>query len=141
MTVAIPPTTYDIWGPMGTYISQLEMAVVVAAACHCARDLRNGSCLVHVDNVAALMALFKGKGTSPILDAMAFAVHFVFFTLHVAPYFEYGESASNWADEISREGHHHQWARHNQFERDACAFFPSLLLLPPAAIVRVVEYL
>ena len=46
---------------------------------------------------------------------MAKLVHLACFAIRAVPYFEYIESAANWADEISRVGTQGNWAPSNAF--------------------------
>ena len=55
-------------------------------------------------SVAALMAPVNGRSSVDSLDAMARANHVVSLSLGASHYYEWGQSASNWADRISREG-------------------------------------
>ena len=71
---------------------------------------------------------------------MARLGHVACFAMQAAPYFEYVESGSNWADEISREGLEGSWAPQNNFEVGVCTFVPQLLGLPCAALARVFSF-
>ena len=57
----------------------------------------------------------KGSSGSCSLDQMAKLVHLACFAIRAVPYFEYIESAANWADEISRVGTQGNWAPSNAF--------------------------
>ena len=87
------------------------------------------------------MALVKGSSGSHSLDQMAMLVHLACFALRSVPYFEYIESAANWADEISREGTRGNWAPKNAFSVEKCEVVVELLTLPSLAVVKIFEYL
>ena len=136
----IPRQLYRQWGDQSTYIAQLELVVLLAVMVECAASIRGSRGLWFTDNTAALMALVNGKSDSPSLDVMARFVHIACFAMRAAPYFEYVESGSNWADEISREGLNGSWAPLHNFALDVCTFVPQLLGLPCAALARVFSF-
>ena len=137
----MPPVIYSYWDHMHTYISQLELLAMIAVMVEFAAELRGSSGLWFVDNVAALMALVRGRSDSPSLDAMAQFAHVASFALHTRQYYEYVESAANWSDEVSRRGLRGKWAASHGFQMRTCTFACQLLSLPPNALVRVLEYL
>ena len=136
----IPRQLYRQWGDQSTYIAQLELVVLLAVMVECAASIRGSRGLWFTDNTAALMALVNGKSDSPSLDVMARFVHIACFAMKAAPYFEYVESGSNWADEISREGLDGSWAPLHNFALGVCTFVPQLLGLPCAALARVFSF-
>ena len=59
-----------------------------------------------VDNIAALMALVRGRSRNDELDSMAGLIHAILFSLGGACFFEWVASADNWSDGVSRDGVH-----------------------------------
>ena len=96
--VQIPTQVYEIWGKQDTYIAQLEMMMVLAAIIEDGAQLKHRRGIWFVDNVAALMALVRGRSNQPALDQMALLIHTALFTLRAWVYFEWVESAANWSD-------------------------------------------
>ena len=139
--ISLPTTIYRLWGDRRTYISQLELLAVLVALTEMAGSVRGTSSIWFTDNIAALMALVKGSSGSESLDKMAQLVHLACFAIRSVPYFEYIESKSNWADEISREGARGTWAPHNAFSVGECGVIVELLTLPCVAIIKIFEYL
>ena len=87
------------------------------------------------------MALVNGKSDVKSLDVMASFVQVACFAIQVSPYFEYVQSDSNWADEISRDGLNGVWAQEQGFALGVCTFVPQLLCLPQEVLARVLECL
>jgi len=139
--IALPGSLYSIWGTRVTYIAQLELLAVLVALTEVAGLIRGVSSVWFIDNVAALMALVKGSSGSHSLDQMAKIIHLACFAIRSVPYFEYIESAANWADEISREGAQGNWAPRHAFSVGECRAVVELLTLPCLAVVRIFEYL
>ena len=126
---------------METYISQLELMVVLAAMVECASFLRQSRGVWFIDNVSALMALVNGRSNVNSLDQMARFGHIVNFDLGASAFYEWVESDSNGSDEISREGLAGEWAVINGFQLAKCSFHPALLLLPTRAVVALMAFL
>ena len=120
MEVIIPLGFYARWGPMATYISQLELLVVLVAVLACAARIRGTRGMLFVDNTPALMALVKGSSGVESLDDIARQFHLANFALGAAHYYEYVQSASNWAVEISRVGPSGRWAAERGFTVGRC---------------------
>ena len=95
----------------------------------------------YIDNVAALMAMVRGRANSPDLDRMAEILQGALFALHIWVYFEWVESDSNWSDGISQEGLDDPWQATNGFHSTQCSFVAAILRLPLRAVVRVFEFL
>ena len=57
------------------------------------------------------------------------------------PYFEFIESAAEWADEISRKGTQGNWAPNNAFSVQECGVAAELLTLPSLAVIGIFENL
>ena len=111
MEVSVPYQFYRRWGEMKTYISQLELLVVLVAVAACAPYFRGARGMLFVDNTPALMALVKGTSSVASLDEIAHQFHLLNFVLGASHYYEYVESTANWADEISRRGLREDWAK------------------------------
>jgi hypothetical protein len=103
--------------------------------------VRGANTIWFIDNIAALMALVRGSSNSRSLDQMAKLVHLACFAIRSVPYFEYVESAANWADEISRKGTQGSWAPDNCFSVTKCGIAAELLTLPSLAVIKIFEYL
>ena len=58
----------------------------------------------YIDNVAALMALIRGRSDAPDLERLAHLIHIALFSLRAWVYWEWVPSKSNWSDSFSRLG-------------------------------------
>ena len=114
--VAIPQEAYSYWGNMETYISQLELLMVVVAILRQGTALKGRRGLWFIDNVAALMALIRGRSSVNSLDQMAMLVHAAACSFQVQFYFDWVASESNWSDQISRIGWEDEWLHRNGFQ-------------------------
>ena len=133
--VDIPSGLYDQWRPDGWHIAQLEMLMVLAAL-----TVFHGQ-LWMIDNVAALMALIRGKSDTVDLDHLGMLTHAALFGLQVQTYFDWVQSHSNWSDGISRRGFDDTWARRHQFQLTRSVFPIFLWHLPLRGCIRVFEFL
>ena len=120
---------------------QLELYMILAAVTAFADDFRDKRGVWFVDNIAALMALVRGRGNSESLDQMALRIHAALFSIRAWVYFEWVSSESNWADGISRDGLADPWQQRHRFEPGRCVGVPMLLRLPVRAAVTVFEHL
>ena len=111
--------------------------MVLAAMMDQAHHIRNNRGVYFIDEIAALMALVRGRSNSPSLDAMVQFVQLSNFAMKVTPFYEYVESKSNRSDEISQEGLRGKWAQDEQFELGVGTFVYQLLELPVAALLRI----
>ena len=139
--VELPQELYEIWGEQVTYIAQLELYMILAAVTSYASDFRDKRGVWFVDNIAALMALVRGRSNSESLDQMALRIHAALFSIRAWVYFEWVSSESNWSDGISRDGLADQWQQRHSFEPGKCIGVPMLLRLPVRAAVTVFEHL
>jgi len=139
--VQIPTQVYDIWGEQETYIAQLEMMMVLAAIIEDGAQLKYRRGIWFVDNVAALMALVRGRSNQPALDQMALLIHTALFTLRAWVYFEWVESKANWSDGISRDGLGDKWHQENHFQASTAVMPHLVLRLPMKPGLMVFEYL
>ena len=55
----------------------------------------------HIDNIAALMALIRGRPDNEDLDKMAQIIHLCLFQLRATLWWEWVLSNSNWTDSMS----------------------------------------
>ena len=139
--VEIPKGIYTIWEQQQVYIAQLELLMVWVAIIECGQHLKHKRGVWFIDNVAALMALVRGRSNQPSLDALALLIHAALFTLRAWVYFEWVESKANWSDGISRDGFHDEWSQRQLFRVQACTVPYPILTLPLGAVLRVYEYL
>ena len=72
---------YEAWENHTNYIAQLELVMILVAILSCAEKLRGRRGVWFIDNVAALMALVKGRSRNSDLDKMAGAIHAAMFSL------------------------------------------------------------
>ena len=102
-----------------------------------ARRLRGKSGIWFVDNAAATHALVTGSSRQHDLNVMAGAIHALAFQLQTHIFFEWVESAANWADGVSRDGLSDTWWRAHRFQVVSCAVPAIALKLPmyPTMIV------
>ena len=138
--VEISDGIYQYWGDHETYISQLEMLMILVALIDMAPILRGRRGIWYVDNVAALMAMVRGRANSPDLDRMAEILQGAMFALGIWLYFEWVESDANWSDGISREGLKDEWHMRNGFRSSRCGFLAAILQLPLVAVIKVFEF-
>ena len=74
-----------------------------------------------LDNVAAVVTLVRGRSSNPDLAKLGHLIHLAFFAFRAQGYWEYVQSKSNWADDISRLGFDDpRWRCHRSFF--PCAF-------------------
>ena len=91
-----------------------------------------------LDNIAALMALIRGRSDADDLERMSQIVRILLFGLQCWVFFEWIPSKSNWADAIRRLGFQDPWRVKHGFSQSE-AFSPRQL--PVAGLVRVAEFL
>ena len=139
--VDIPLDVYRHWGTHETYIAHLEMLMILVAMIDLAPLLRGRRGVWYIDNVAALMAMVRGRANNADLDKRAEILQGAMFALRIWIYFEWVESDSNWSDGISREGLNDPWQAANGFLSSHCSFLAAVLRLPLKAVVQVFEFL
>jgi len=71
----LDPDVYTVWGPQETYIAQFELHMVFVGMLQFASGIRGRRGIWFIDNIAALMALVRGRSNSESLDSLARAVH------------------------------------------------------------------
>ena len=91
----------------------------------------------YVDNVAALMALVKGRSESQELDVIAQSMHLLLFHVRCNLWFEWVQSHSNWADAISRLGLQDSWHKEHRF-RAHMSTVPCCLWLFPFPVRSII---
>ena len=137
----IPQEIYTMWGNHSTYIAQLELLMVLVGLVELAPELRGTRGVWFIDNIAALMALVRGRSDSDDLDSLARIIHCALFALRTWIYFEWVESEANWSDGISRTGFDDPWHRTHGFSARQCRFQPMILQLPIRPSIRLFEFL
>ena len=115
--------------------------MILVALTECAQAFRGKRGVWFVDNIAALMALVKGRSNKDLLDQMALQIHAALYALECWIYFEWIASEANWSDGVSRVGLDDPWLQTHRFEPCRCAGFPSMLLLPFRSLVNVISVL
>ena len=93
------------------------------------RDRRG---LWFLDNVAAVMTLVRGRSSNSDLTQLA---------LRAQGYWEYVQSKSNWADDISRLGIQDPWRKSHGFSIGLSSLPLVVFQLPFLALILVFEYL
>ena len=131
----IPPAVYHLWTPGDKKIAQLELSQVLYALI--AGASRGRRVVWFIDNIAALMALIRGRSDSPDLEKMASLIHLACFALRTWIYWEYIPSKSNWADATSRLGMADPWRAAHQFTLFRVSFPFFLWKLPFSAVILV----
>ena len=102
---------------------------------------RNRRGVWYVDNIAALMALVRGRSDSQELDDMAMQIQCFLFGLNCFMYFDWIESDSNWADGISRVGLADDWLQRHAFVGRSAQVHLALWQLPFRALLRLAAFL
>lgn len=77
----IPPAVYHVWTPGDKKIAQLELSQVLFALVARPSEFRGRRGIWFIDNIAALMALIRGRSDSPDLEKMANLIHLACFAL------------------------------------------------------------
>ena len=116
-----------LWQPAETHIAQLELSMVLYALVERPDLFRNRHGLWFLDNVAAVMTLVRGRSSNADLAKLGHLIHLALFALRAQGYWEYVQSKSNWADDISRLGVNDPWWR--------CHGFEFLFVVPPYNLV------
>ena len=94
-----------------------------------------------MDNVAAVMTLVRGRSSNPDLPQLGHMIHLALFALRAQGYWEYVQSKSNWADDISRLGIQDPWRKSHGFSIGLPSLPPVVLQLPFLPLILVFEYL
>ena len=83
----------------------------------------------------------NGDSRQNDLNAMAEAIHGITFALHCHVYYEWVESAANWADGICRGGRRDTWLLRHKFKVRDCTVPGFALRLPLGAAMNLAEYM
>ena len=127
---------YRLFTPGRHKIAQLELSMVLLSIINRPDRFRGRRGPFYIDNLAALMALIRGRSDSPDLEHLARIIHAALFSWHTWILWEWVPSKSNWTDAISRLGRDDPRHRGNGF-RYFQAHFPLLLWhLPLPAVIR-----
>ena len=130
-----------LWQPAETHIAQLELSMVLYALVERPDLFRNRHGLWFLDNVAAVMTLVRGRSSNADLAKLGHLIHLALFALRAQGYWEYVQSKSNWADDISRLGINDPWWRSHGFVFHS-SYLPTIFFqLPFAAVILTFEYL
>ena len=137
----LPPELYDLWTAGDKKIAQLELIQILYALVARPTEFRERRGVWFIDNIAALMALIRGRSDAADLEHLAHLIHVACFSLRVWMYWEYIPSKSNWADAISRLGEQDPWHAAHSFSLYRTRLPLILWSLPFAAAVTVFEML
>ena len=74
----IPAAIYNKWGPGDKKIPQLELAMVLYGLAARAASFRGRRGTWYIDNVAALMALIRGRSENQDLEEMSGKIHSIY---------------------------------------------------------------
>ena len=102
---------------------------------------RDRRCLWFLDNVAAVMTAVRGRSSNPDLTQLGHIIHLALFALRAQGYWEYVQSKSNWADDISRLGIQDPWQKSHGFSIGLSSLPLVVFQLPFLALILVFEYL
>ena len=138
--VHISPKIFTVWSHHEAKIAQLELLTVYMGLAYNASSVRGMHGIWFVDNIAALMALIRGRSNNDELDSMAGAIHGLLFALRSACYFEWVQSKDNWSDGISRQGEHDLWFQQHGFRLFHTYPLLMLLQLPYHLIAQVFQF-
>ena len=138
--VDITAELFTLWSDHPTKIAQLELLTVYVGFIFVASQARSCQGLWFVDNIAALMALVKGRSDNPELDAMAGCIHALLYSLRSGCYFEWVQSDDDWSDGISRKGIYDEWYQAHGFRVHRVPVPLLLLRLPYTLISRVFQF-
>ena len=130
-----------LWQPAETHIAQLELSMVLYALVERPDLFRHRQGLWFLDNVAAVMTLVRGRSSNADLAKLGHLIHLALFALRAQGYWEYVQSKSSWADDISRLGVNNPWCRCHGFNFYS-AYLPTILFqLPFVAVILTFEFL
>eukprot|EP00438_Fugacium_kawagutii_P026991 Skav212047 [mRNA] locus=scaffold2377:23795:26543:+ [translate_table: standard] len=139
--IRIDASIFDLWSSHPTKIAQLELLAVVQGLLSYPSLFRHARVVWYVDNIAALMALVRGRSDNPELDHMSQIAHLLLYQLQSYAYWEWVPSSSNWADGISREGASDPWLLRHGFRIHSSSVYTALWRFPFRVLSRVFAYL
>jgi len=130
-----------LWQPAETHIAQLELSMVLYALIERPDLFRHGHGLWFLNNVAAVMTLVRGRSSNPDLAKLGHLIHLALCALRAQGYWEYVQSKSNWADDISRLGVNDPWWRCHGFSFYS-SYLPTIFFhLPFVAVILTFQFL
>ena len=137
----VAPQLFDLWSSDEAKIAQLELMIVLMTIAHATNHFRGLPGLWWIDNIAALMAVVRGRSNNSELDQMAGAIHAILYSAKCPIFFEWVHSPDNWSDGISRRGTSDEWYQTHGFS--VSSFDPCLLLLqlPYLLVIEIFVYL
>ena len=141
LVMEVTKELFDCWHDDETKIAQLELCVVLMSMAVWAPQMRHHHGIWWVDNIAALMALVRGRSRNDELDSMAGLIHTILFSMGGTCFFEWVASPDNWADGISRDGLQDEWYRRHNFTPSTFAPPLILLQLPCLIVCRIFQFL
>ena len=141
LVVEVEDSMFQLWSEDEAKIAQLELMAVYMSLAYWAAHVRSLPGIWFIDNVAALMALIRGRSNNEELDKMAGAVHGLLFAISSPLYFEWVCSGDNWSDGISRNGMKDAWALDHRFTMTSLKPLLILLKLPYTCIVHVFRFI
>ena len=106
---------FCLWSNDEAKIAQLELMIVLMTIGHAIEHFRGQPGIWWIDNIAALMAVVRGRSTNSELDQMAGAIHAILYSAKCPMFFEWVHSPDNWSDGISRQGIHDEWYQQHGF--------------------------
>ena len=132
---------FCLWSNDEAKIAQLELMIVLMTIGHAIVHFRGKPGIWWIDNIAALMAVVRGRSNNSELGQMAGAIHAILYSAKCPMFFEWVHSPDNWSDGISRQGIYDEWYQQHGFA--VSTFAPCLLLLqlPYLLIVQIFSYL
>jgi hypothetical protein len=113
----IPPQLVDRWENISDrYIALVEQAAVIMGLQMASEMFRGRDFVWYEDNSVVLSGLVKGANHGAELDAGCATIHLGFARIGARGWYEYVESAANWADGASRLLHEDPFLREHGFE-------------------------
>ena len=137
----VTPELYRMFTPGKHKIAQLELSMVLFALVNRPDRFRGRRGVLYIDNLAALLALIRGRSDASDLQHLSRLIHTALFSLQTWICWEWVPSKSNWADITSRLGRDDPWYRRNGFSYFQAQFSLLLWHLPLPAAIRTFEYL
>jgi hypothetical protein len=113
----IPPQLVDRWENISDrYIALVEQAALIMGLQMASEMFRGRDFVWYEDNSVVLSGLVKGANHGAELDAGCATIHLGFAKIGARGWYEYVESAANWADGASRVLHEDPFLREHGFE-------------------------
>ena len=130
-----------LWQPAEAHIAQLELSMALYALIERPDLFLHRHGLWFLNNVAAVMTLVRGRSSNPDLAKLGHLIHLALFALRAQGYWEYVQSKSNWADDISRLGVNDPWWRRHGFSFYS-SYLPTIFFhLPFVAVILTFQFL